>query len=64
MAQEQYATSGDARARFGEVMRDAMRGTPTVITQYGHPAVVVVDHREYERLRALEEELKKQKGGE
>jgi prevent-host-death family protein len=45
-------------------MRDAMRGTPTVITQYGHPAVVVVDHREYERLRALEEELKKQKGGE
>jgi prevent-host-death family protein len=63
MAQEQYATSGDARARFGEVMREAIRGTPTVITQYGTPAVVVLDHREYERLRAIEEEMKKQQKG-
>ena len=43
----------DAKNRFSAVMQAARR-RPQTVTKHGKPAVVVVDAREYERLRRLE----------
>lgn len=42
----------DAKNRFSAVVEAARRG-PQTVTKHGKPAVVVVDAREYERLRRL-----------
>src|SRR6476620_9972189 len=42
----------DAKNRFSEVVEAAHR-TPQMVTKHGKPAVVVVDAKEYERLRHL-----------
>jgi antitoxin Phd len=42
----------DANHRFSEVV-EAARLTPQTITEYGKPAVVVMDVAEYERLLRL-----------
>ncbi len=42
----------DAKSRFSAVVAAARRG-PQTVTKHGKPAVVVVDAREYERLRRL-----------
>lgn len=44
----------DVRDRMTEIVDGAMRGEPRVITRYGRDSVVVLDVKEYERLRALE----------
>ncbi|MCW5771669.1 MAG: type II toxin-antitoxin system Phd/YefM family antitoxin [Rhodospirillaceae bacterium] len=43
----------DAKNRFSAVVEAAKRG-PQTVTKHGKPAVVVVDAREYDRLRRLE----------
>jgi antitoxin Phd len=43
----------DAKNRFSAVV-EAARRRPQTVTKHGKPAVVVVDAREYERLRRLE----------
>lgn len=45
----------DAKNRFSAVVEAARRG-PQTVTKHGKPAVVVVDAREYERLRRLARE--------
>jgi antitoxin Phd len=42
----------DAKNRFSEFVEAAKRA-PQTVTKHGRPAVVVVDVREYERLRHL-----------
>jgi antitoxin Phd len=42
----------DAKNRFSEVV-EAAKCAPQTVTKHGRPAVVVVDVREYERLRHL-----------
>ena len=42
----------EAKARFSELVRKAEREGPQQITVRGEPAVVVVSHAEYERLRS------------
>lgn len=46
----------DARDRFTEVVDKAMSGEPQVITRYGRDSVVVIGMRDYERLRALDQQ--------
>jgi antitoxin Phd len=43
----------DAKKRFSEVVKAALR-KPQTVTKHGKPAVVVVAAVEYERLRHLE----------
>jgi prevent-host-death family protein len=43
----------DAKNRFSEVVKAARR-EPQTVTKHGKPAVIVVDVKEYERLRRLE----------
>lgn len=44
----------DAKNRFSEVV-EAARRKPQTVTKHGKPAVVVLDAREYERLRKLQQ---------
>jgi prevent-host-death family protein len=42
----------DARTRLADIVRDAERDEPTVITQNGHPAAVVIGFEEWRQLAA------------
>lgn len=41
----------DAKAKFSQVVEEAVGGEPQLITRRGREAVVVLGVREYERLR-------------
>jgi prevent-host-death family protein len=41
----------DAKARFGEVVRDAQQRGPQRVTRYGKDAVVIVGAYEFDRLQ-------------
>lgn len=48
---------GKARAHLGEVVDRARHGgQPTVLTDHGKPAAVVISHGAYERFRQLQDE--------
>jgi prevent-host-death family protein len=46
-------SSAEVRKNFGR-FKDAARTEPVVVTQYGKPAVVILDASEYERLKELD----------
>jgi prevent-host-death family protein len=46
-------SSADVQKNFGR-FKDAARTEPVVVTQYGKPAVVILDAAEYERLKDLD----------
>jgi antitoxin Phd len=52
MAERSWSVQ-DAKNRFSAVV-EAARRTPQTVTKHGKPAVVIVDVREYERLRRVE----------
>lgn len=47
----------EAKAHFSELVRLARAGEPQVVTKHGEPAVVVIDHEEYRRLRGPQPRL-------
>jgi prevent-host-death family protein len=47
----------EGKAHFSELERRARAGEPQVVTKHGEPAVVVVDHAEYQRLRGPQPRL-------
>jgi prevent-host-death family protein len=47
----------EAKAHFSELVRRANAGEPQVVTKHGEPAVVVIDHAEYQRLRGPQRRL-------
>jgi prevent-host-death family protein len=47
----------EAKAHFSELVRRARAGEPQVVTKHGEPAVVVIDHADYERLRGPQPRL-------
>lgn len=52
----------EARAHFGEVVdRARLAGKPTIITDRGKEAAVVIAPEQYARLRQLEEEATRRK---
>ena len=44
----------DAKAKFSQVVEDALKIGPQFVTRRGHKAVVVVSVEEYEKLISLE----------
>jgi prevent-host-death family protein len=46
-------SSAEVQKNFGR-FKDAARTEPVVVTQYGKPAVVILDASEYERLKGLD----------
>jgi prevent-host-death family protein len=46
-------SSAEVQKNFGR-FKDAARTEPVVVTQYGKPAVVILDASEYERLKELD----------
>ena len=42
----------DAKNRFSAVVEEALAGRPQRVSRRGHPAVVVISTKEYERLVA------------
>ncbi|MGP3971109.1 type II toxin-antitoxin system Phd/YefM family antitoxin [Streptomyces sp. 6N223] len=47
-----------AKQRFSEVLREAATGEPQVVTRHGEEVAVVLDIREYRRLRGEDVELR------
>jgi prevent-host-death family protein len=47
----------EAKAHFSELVRRARAGEPQVVTKHGEPAVVVIDHDQYRRLRGPQPRL-------
>lgn len=48
-------SASEAKNRFGQIMEKAKK-SPVVVASHGRPAVVILDHSEYERLQKLDEE--------
>jgi len=46
-------SSAEVQKNFGR-FKEAARTEPVVVTQYGKPAVVILDASEYERLKELD----------
>jgi prevent-host-death family protein len=46
-----------AKQRFSEVLREAATGEPQVVTKHGEEVAVVLDIREYRRLRGQSMDL-------
>jgi prevent-host-death family protein len=46
-----------AKQRFSEVLREAATGEPQVVTRHGEEVAVVLDIREYRRLRGQSMDL-------
>jgi len=47
------ASSAEVQTNFGR-FKDMARAEPVVVTQYGKPAVVILDASEYSRLKELD----------
>ena len=45
----------EAKARFSEVVTEAMDGTPQHVTRYGRDVVVIVSHDDWLRMQGLQE---------
>ncbi len=45
----------EAKARFSEVVEQALTGEAQVVTRRGRPAVVVIPYEEYERMHGAAE---------
>ena len=53
----------EAKAKFSEVVERALDGQAQVVTRRGENAVVVISHREYQRLRQSQKSLREALGG-
>lgn len=59
MPNQGYAvwTLQDAKNRFSEVVRDAVESGPQMVTRHGEDVVVIVDAREFARLKPPRQSL-------
>lgn len=48
----------EAKAKFSEVVELALDGQPQVVTKRGEIAVVIISHREYQRLTQSQKSLR------
>ena len=48
----------DAKARFSELVNNALEGSPQLVTKHGEKAVVVIAYKDYTHLQAGNKSLK------
>jgi prevent-host-death family protein len=53
----------EAKARFSEVVQQALQGQPQHVTKRGEEAVVIISHREYQRLSQGQKSLREALSG-